>query len=52
MLSLLDPDIAKVELPLSEKIARRVATLEPFAKEYKFDAYKAALGSITCSGLL
>jgi len=41
---LLDPDIAKVELPLSEKIARRVATLTPFAQEYKFDAYKAALG--------
>ncbi|CBY13034.1 unnamed protein product [Oikopleura dioica] len=39
----LDPDIAKVELPLSEKIARRVATLTPFAQEYKFDAYKAAL---------
>ena len=41
---LLDPDIAKVELPLSEKIARRVATLTPYAEEYKFDPYKAALG--------
>lgn len=39
----LDPEIAPIELPLSEKVARRVAMLQPYAKEKNFNPYKVAL---------
>ena len=39
----LDPEIAPIELPLSEKVARRVSMLHPYAKEKNFNPYKVAL---------
>ena len=39
----IDPEIADIDFPLSEKVNQRVYSLKPYASDMNFDSYKVAL---------